>query len=564
MTFPWQISGGGGEAGDRTRVSRLIIALCLLISVAGIMDRDLWTPDEPREAAIALEMSRTGNLIVPHLAGVPFVEKPPLYYIVSSSAIRFLGDFLGNTAALRLTSALWGLGTLGMTFLLARRMMAREMAVVATLILATMPGFLYVTHWLLVDNALVFFVVATFWALIEAYRHQRSGLLLAAALFAAGAFLSKGFIAVLIIGLGWLGLLPLTLGQDKKDWLGGRRGIFLHLAGLLIFVACASAWMAALRVGGGAGLWREWFWNNHFGRFAGGAVQLGHSQAPWYYIAVLPVYVLPWIATVLVGIVRIFRMIYRRQRLEWPWRFLALWGLGGLLLLSLSATKRDIYLSVLLPALAILGALSLDLPGGVKIVRLWSRIWLAALLLGFVAMIIAPLCGFMGALLLGHWGFKQILILAILLVSAALLRETRRSLPHRLLAVTAIFYLTAILVLVPVVDRVKSYGPAFRRIGRSIRATPSARLVGFNLDETTRAGFYYYCDLVFPNDSDIKELRQILEGVHSQYNGAIVLSKTFPPPDVLLPAWRVVSRARMGPKRAVLWIEGRRESETGK
>jgi 4-amino-4-deoxy-L-arabinose transferase-like glycosyltransferase len=31
-----------------------------------LFNHDLWTPDEPREAAIALEMSLTGVWVVPH------------------------------------------------------------------------------------------------------------------------------------------------------------------------------------------------------------------------------------------------------------------------------------------------------------------------------------------------------------------------------------------------------------------------------------------------------------------------------------------------------------------
>lgn len=84
---------------------RGVLILCLLISLAGISNHDLWTPDEPREAALALSMQRSGDYLVPRLAGEPFVEKPPLFYVVASAAIALLGPQVGHTTAVRLTSA---------------------------------------------------------------------------------------------------------------------------------------------------------------------------------------------------------------------------------------------------------------------------------------------------------------------------------------------------------------------------------------------------------------------------------------------------------------------------
>ena len=97
-----------------------VVVLCLVVSFVGIFGRDLWRPDEPRVAAIALEMSRSGNIIVPHLAGKPFIEKPPLYFVIAAGFIHLLGKIGGNIAAIRLTSALWGIGILLMTFFIGK------------------------------------------------------------------------------------------------------------------------------------------------------------------------------------------------------------------------------------------------------------------------------------------------------------------------------------------------------------------------------------------------------------------------------------------------------------
>ena len=74
--------------GTTSPIPRWLIAAALLLSFAGLFFHDLWTPDEPREAALVLEMSRGGDWIIPHLAGEPFVEKPPLYYEICALWLR--------------------------------------------------------------------------------------------------------------------------------------------------------------------------------------------------------------------------------------------------------------------------------------------------------------------------------------------------------------------------------------------------------------------------------------------------------------------------------------------
>ena len=153
-----------------------VLILVLLASLAGIFDRDLWTPDEPRDAAISMEMGRSGNYVIPRLAGVPFIEKPPLYFAVAGIAEQTLGRLLGPVGAIRLTSALWGLGVLGMTFLLVRRLSSSETAFLSVVLLGTMVGFVENMHWIRVDAALAFFVIAAVWAFGEVFAGQRAGL----------------------------------------------------------------------------------------------------------------------------------------------------------------------------------------------------------------------------------------------------------------------------------------------------------------------------------------------------------------------------------------------------
>ena len=64
-----------------TRSWALLVVVALApVWLIGILDRGLWTPDEPREADIAWRMSQQSDRALPQLAATPFLEKPPLSY----------------------------------------------------------------------------------------------------------------------------------------------------------------------------------------------------------------------------------------------------------------------------------------------------------------------------------------------------------------------------------------------------------------------------------------------------------------------------------------------------
>lgn len=118
----------------------LCIFVVLGVCLTGIAGHDLWNPDEPRAAAISLAMAKSGDWVIPMLAGVPFVEKPPLYFAASALMIKMLGPVAGITPAIRFTSALFGLGTLLMTFLLGRRLGGYKTGLLSDPCFAASPG----------------------------------------------------------------------------------------------------------------------------------------------------------------------------------------------------------------------------------------------------------------------------------------------------------------------------------------------------------------------------------------------------------------------------------------
>lgn len=58
-----------------THLGALLIMVFVIV-LMGQFGHQLWTPDEPREAAIAWEMFNSRELAIPTLAGSSFIEKP--------------------------------------------------------------------------------------------------------------------------------------------------------------------------------------------------------------------------------------------------------------------------------------------------------------------------------------------------------------------------------------------------------------------------------------------------------------------------------------------------------
>lgn len=52
--------------------------------------RHLSIPDEGRYPEIAREMLSSGNWVTPTINGVPFLDKPPLYYWLEATSMHFL------------------------------------------------------------------------------------------------------------------------------------------------------------------------------------------------------------------------------------------------------------------------------------------------------------------------------------------------------------------------------------------------------------------------------------------------------------------------------------------
>ncbi|MDP9091280.1 MAG: glycosyltransferase family 39 protein [Pseudomonadota bacterium] len=329
----------------------LLFAWCV-----GMFARGYWTPDEPREADIAWRMSWQADKAVPLLAGEAYCEKPPLTYWLAAIPIKFLGT--GAWVA-RLPNLLYAVITALAVGLLASRGAGRFAGLVAAATLSTFLLSYQVAIWLATDAPLL---AATSVALLGAYTgfyadgnpERLRGYLLMHCALAVG-FLSKSAVAWMVPALAIL-----TLSLWEKRW---RELVRWELyAGLLIQALLILSWVWFVYRGNeGVEHLKVFFWNNLVGRFT--AVDAppelqyaaAHRNTPGKYLIELPVYLFPWTFLVIAAARRAWRQrhIDHDNRMV---RFALASSLPSLLVLSVAATARNIYLAPALPGLALLVA----------------------------------------------------------------------------------------------------------------------------------------------------------------------------------------------------------------
>lgn len=335
--------------------------LCALaVCFAGTTDHGLWAPDEPRVASIEADLLAHAEWLVPHFLGKPFLEKPPLGFWPGAGCLALCGRSAGSA---RLASGLASASTLGLVFFLTQRLANVAAALRAALVLATTWGFFWYGHRILVDPWLVLAVAAghgcatlaqTEAAASAGLRRPHPGWLLGAYASASLAFWVKGPVGPgMILGPGLLHALLLRRGWLlRSPW---------HLAGLGLLGAACAAWPLLLYARGGWGLVEPFLRDNVLYRLIedpSGRVVLGHQGKPLYtYLLSGPPLLLPWLLLWPAAV-----LWPRRGALPPRWRreglvFLAGLFPWGLLLLSIPATKRSLYLVPLIPSTApLLGA----------------------------------------------------------------------------------------------------------------------------------------------------------------------------------------------------------------
>ena len=329
-------------ASERSGPERTLLAALLFLAAVACFDpagSGLAEPDETRYAEIPREMLATGDFVVPRLNGLPYFEKPPLLSWVNAASLRVFGE---TPWAARLPTRLAGLGTVGLVVLAAGAGGRRRAGLAAGILLLASPiGFL-MARTNLTDGLLTFFLTATLLAARGAIERREEGrstaaLDAAAGAAAAGAFLTKGLIALALPGL----ILLVWAAATRR-----LRSLFALLLSPapVVFVLLAAPWFVLVERRH-PGFLRFFFVHEHFQRFATGSAK--RAGPIHYFVPVFVLGFLPGLAFFLAAL----RPAARRRSAGF---FFLVWFTVIFVFFSVSQSKLPPYLFPAIPAAAVL------------------------------------------------------------------------------------------------------------------------------------------------------------------------------------------------------------------
>jgi 4-amino-4-deoxy-L-arabinose transferase-like glycosyltransferase len=329
----------------RARRNALLVgALLLAWFLAFTGARPLNVPDEGRYAEVAREMLVTGDWVTPRLNGVPFLDKPPLFYWMEATAFALFGV---HTWTARLPPALLAVAGCLLVMLAGARLHGWRAGLLGAIVLAANPFYFgasqYVNHdlgvavW--VSGALLAFAVG-----LTTERSRAAGWIVAGCLSAGLALLTKGLIGIVFpVGITGLWML-LTWRWSRAPWaaLGG---------GLLLCAALVLPWTLAVQRAN-PDFFHYFFVTQHFERFTGGS--FNNPQGPAFYFLLLAGGLLPW-TPLLPAALRRAAAAFRADRADHGASLLLiLWPALVVLFFSIPRSKIAGYVLPALPPLATL------------------------------------------------------------------------------------------------------------------------------------------------------------------------------------------------------------------
>jgi len=318
----------------------LIAVLCLAWLLPGLVAHDPWKPDEAYTFGAVYEILQGGGWIIPRIAGEPFMDKPPFFYLSAAASALLFSPILPLHDGARLVAGLYiGLALL-FTALASRELHGEHRGLPAVLLLLGSLGLVVRGHQLIVDTAaLAGFAMAYYGTALALRRTIPGGLWIGTA--CGLVFMTQGIpeavmIAVIVV------LLPLVSPRWRT---------VQYAAATAIALIAALPWLTVwpvLLYQSNTVLFAAWLNAENLARFFGTRDMLAGLG---YYLRTLPWYAFPVWPLALWALWRARRM----HQLHAPGVILPLLGfMVTLLMLGSAAESRELYALPMLVPLVLL------------------------------------------------------------------------------------------------------------------------------------------------------------------------------------------------------------------
>ena len=306
----------------------------------------LFGDTEGLYAAITETMIRTGEYVHLTFYEKPFLNKPPLFFWFQALTSQALGL---NEVALRLPSAVFGLGTMFVTYWFGTILFSRTAGFWAALVVPT----IYATVWFgqmgIIDPVLTFFMTLGLCGFARAY-FQKDGqwwYVVAFVALAFGAMVKNlhAFAMPVVLFLGFLWIF-----RDNKPLKS-----LSFWSGLTVFMILVGSYYAFL----GQEFWQHFFFQENLRRMTmvggdikGSAFQayVGSRPIHWYAYTIWFDF-FPWSFLLPSSLILLWNQRPFRQHPREA--FILFWVIGYFLALSLFPEKHERYLLPLVPGMAL-------------------------------------------------------------------------------------------------------------------------------------------------------------------------------------------------------------------
>lgn len=256
-----------------------ILAFFLILSF--LSSPQIFNWDEGMWASISKEMANSNDFLTLSFLGQPYFLKPPLYFWLTAFSIKIFGSC---EFSVRFFSAVFGLLTVPLVFLIGKRFYSTQIGLISGHILLSSVMFIASAKVGLLDTALVFFSYLAIFGLFS-YIQKKNEWGAYLAYFSLGlAFLAKGPLAIVLIlaALFFQSIFEKSTKIFTQLW---------HLKAALIGSLIPLIWFLGNLMRYGYRFFEQFIIYNHFHRFL---YTVMNDEPIYYYLIIFAIGFMPF------------------------------------------------------------------------------------------------------------------------------------------------------------------------------------------------------------------------------------------------------------------------------